>query len=219
MKLSSKVNAFLLTKIKPKFGFTKKLNKKNSPLVVDFGVMNSSPSETKIVFNGCTYHGVDIDCSMEAHCDLFVKADLEDGLPLQIKRWKYDILILNHVLEHVSNWRSVLADIYKVAKKDSILYIEFPNKNSLKASLLGRYGYHFHNDLTHKSVISVREACQVLLDNGWSVIDYGSKYRIRKGLVSLIKLIPYLLSGKATTGLFAHPTGKVTSIIAVRRGA
>ena len=196
MKSLFKINAALLVMFKPKFGFTSRFNIKSSPLIVDFGVLNGSPNETKSVFSDCTYHGVDIDGSMKKNCDYFVQADLENGVPSQIKKYKYDILILNHVLEHVCSWRKVLAELHEISNDSTVLYIEFPNVTSLRASIFGKYGYHFHNDSTHKSIIPMHDALQILLDSGWSIYDIGSKYKIRKGLVSMVKIIPYLLIGK-----------------------
>ena len=50
----------------------------------------------------------------------------------------YDVIILNHTLEHLEDPKKVVKKISKILNKGGILYIDLPNFGSLSAKLLGR---------------------------------------------------------------------------------
>jgi SAM-dependent methyltransferase len=49
----------------------------------------------------------------------------------------FDVVVLNHVLEHVETPKSLLAEIRRILKDDGILAIGVPNAGSLMAAILG----------------------------------------------------------------------------------
>jgi len=57
----------------------------------------------------------------------FVKANLEK-LPAEITNSKFDKIYCSEVLEHVENPGKVLAEIKKIAKKDSVIVVSIPNE-------------------------------------------------------------------------------------------
>ena len=49
----------------------------------------------------------------------------------------FDVVVLNHVLEHVENLQSLFAEVRRLLKKDGLLVIGVPNIGSLMASIKG----------------------------------------------------------------------------------
>jgi len=49
----------------------------------------------------------------------------------------FDVIVLNHVLEHVETPKSLLAEIRRILKDDGLLAIGVPNAESLMATLIG----------------------------------------------------------------------------------
>ena len=48
---------------------------------------------------------------------------------------KFDLIILNHTLEHLENPKKVLEKIYSILAKNGLLYIDVPNFGGLSASI------------------------------------------------------------------------------------
>ena len=63
--------------------------------------------------------------------DYFEKSDLKSNF--------FDMVILNHVLEHLDDPIEVLKKVYKVLKKGGIVFVDVPNFGGLSSKLLGRY--------------------------------------------------------------------------------
>lgn len=72
----------------------------------------------------------------------------------------FDVVIMNHTLEHVANPDLVIKKIYKILKKDGIIFIDVPNFGSLSSIILKEnwpfllpheHSYHF----TKKSLSSL----------------------------------------------------------------
>ena len=49
----------------------------------------------------------------------------------------FDIVIINHVLEHIFNPRGILTEVHRILKNDGLLVIGVPNIGSIMASLRG----------------------------------------------------------------------------------
>lgn len=71
----------------------------------------------------------------------------------------FDLIIINHTLEHFENPVKVLAKIYTVLKKGGMVYIGVPNAGSLSANLLKarwpyilpqEHRYHFYPQILRK---------------------------------------------------------------------
>lgn len=55
----------------------------------------------------------------------------------KIKKESFDLVVLNHVLEHMENPIGVLAKVSQLIKKDGIVFIDVPNFGSLSAKIFG----------------------------------------------------------------------------------
>jgi SAM-dependent methyltransferase len=58
----------------------------------------------------------------------FVQAD---GCKLPIRSSRFDVAVLNHVLEHVSSPQNLLDEVWRVLKPDGVCYLACPNRYSL----------------------------------------------------------------------------------------
>jgi 2-polyprenyl-3-methyl-5-hydroxy-6-metoxy-1,4-benzoquinol methylase len=56
---------------------------------------------------------------------------------LNLKTESYDVIVLNHVLEHVDNLRGLLLEVMRLLRKDGLLVIGVPNVGSLMANIKG----------------------------------------------------------------------------------
>lgn len=105
----------------------------------------------------------------------------------QIKQ-KFDVIIANHVLEHIENPNHFLGLAQKLLKKDGILYIDVPNFGGIRSLLLkSDWPYllptEHVNHFTHKSL-------SYLLDtNGFEVVYQTS----RSGVFETSRPVEYLL--------------------------
>ena len=59
---------------------------------------------------------------------------LEDA---RLETEAFDIVVINHVLEHVINPRALLAEVHRILKNDGLLVIGVPNIGSIMAGLRG----------------------------------------------------------------------------------
>jgi len=112
----------------------KKIDKKilNKASVIDVGCGEGwALSHFKNL--GCDITGVDFSDYgvLKFNPDIanyFIKMNIYDFIQEAIrKKFSYDIIILQNVIEHVLNPESLLDDLMKIMKKNSILIITFPN--------------------------------------------------------------------------------------------
>lgn len=107
----------------------------------------------------------------------FEKAKLEESF--------FDVVVINHTLEHVDNPLLVLEKSYKVLKKGGIIYIDVPNFASLSAKIAGKnwkflhpweHTYHFTPLSLEKCLSKVN--LSVIWQSSWSgVLDVASPLR------------------------------------------
>jgi ubiquinone/menaquinone biosynthesis C-methylase UbiE len=74
-------------------------------------------------------HGIDYDDEAIQKCNLFFdskKRDLENE-KLPFKDCKFDLVICNQVLEHIKNYKHVIAEIIRVTKKEGFILLGIPN--------------------------------------------------------------------------------------------
>lgn len=63
----------------------------------------------------------------------------------------FDLVIMNHTLEHVENADLVLCKIYKILKKNGVLFIDVPDAGSLSSKILGdKWPYKLPQEHTYQ---------------------------------------------------------------------
>lgn len=179
---------------------------KDSPRILDIGCGNNSPTTTKHWFKGCHYAGADIQRFNNteedtANIDEFFLLGMDGTGYDQIPDGSYDFVIMNHVLEHVSNPEEVLIKVCKKLVSGGVIWIAFPSVKSLSfPSAEGTL--NFSDDYTHVFVPDVREVANTLLANKVKPIHAGrSKDRLR-AMIGLV-MYPYSQIKRVLTGKFS----------------
>lgn len=146
---------------------------------LDVGCGNHSPTRTKNVFPHCLYHGLDRDNYNNDDADFaameeFYRVDLETDSLEQIPDGYFDLIIMNHVLEHLQDGLSVVARLSRKLTPGGYLYIEFPSVRSLNLpSAPGTL--HFCDDGSHVKLYDVKEVANALLANDCTVLRGGRR--------------------------------------------
>lgn len=108
----------------------RKINKDTKILVAGTG-QGYEAREIKSQF-GCTVIGVDNmmhDSHMISENGFIL--DRQDLTHLKFENEYFDIIYCNHVLEHVGDHKAVVKELYRVLKKDGVVFMGFPNKSRL----------------------------------------------------------------------------------------
>lgn len=92
----------------------------------------------------------------------------------------FDLVIMNHTLEHVKDADLVLNKIYKILKKDGILFIDVPNAGGLGSLIFGNnWSYRLPQEHTYQ--FTKKSLSKKLLDNKFKILHWES----RSGLFEL----------------------------------
>lgn len=195
---------------KDKYWKTYSLNSLPSK-VLDIGIANDSYHECRSVFPQCTYHGVDkfpIDFSLQSS-DRFFCLDLEEpGALGEIDR-DYDLILVNHVLEHLVNGEEVFRDLCGLLRNGGILYAEYPSIRTAYAKQTGRR-YHFHEDPTHVMFHTVEALANIALRSGCKIISCGPCSA--PPLKRLISIPRALLNGVIGRGFYRYLPGEISKL-------
>jgi SAM-dependent methyltransferase len=191
-----------------KFQYVRHRLPSTSLRILDVGCGNNSPSVTKRWFPGCHYTGADIqrynlseldDAAMDEFFLLGTDGTGYDALP----EASYDLVILNHVLEHMQDSAQILAALCTKLKVGGYIWIAFPSLRSLALPSSEDETLQFCDDPTHVYLPDVREVANVLLGHGVKVVHAG---RSREGFLTtlgdVLKLVKRSLR-KAMTGKFS----------------
>lgn len=161
--------------------------------VLDLGCANGSPSVTKQLFPNCRYTGVDLvepkGVDRES-CDEFIQADLEsiesDCFPPE----SFDVVILSHVVEHLSNGKPLAEKVSGWLRPGGVFYIETPSERSLRLPSM-RGTLNFYDDPTHVRVYPVIELSAWFDPKLWIHVRQGIRRQWRR----VILLPAYLARG------------------------
>jgi 2-polyprenyl-3-methyl-5-hydroxy-6-metoxy-1,4-benzoquinol methylase len=119
------------------------------------------------------------------------KGDLKSA---KYKKEYFDLITINHVLEHLINPNETLLEIKKILKKNGTLIIGVPNTNSLAKIIYGKNWYQF--DIPrHVINYSEKNLSFILNKNGFKVKNIRYNSRPSQFSVSLM----YLLNIKSRT--------------------
>lgn len=157
-----------------------------APRILDIGCGNGSPSLTKKWFPGCHYSGADIQHTGLSEADIaamdqFYPVGVDGSGYDAIPEASYDLVILNHVLEHMAAPVPILAQLCRKLKPAAYMWIAFPSQRSLRLPHSVDETLNFCDDPTHVYLPCVREVANVLLKNGVSIVHAG---RSREGFLT-----------------------------------
>jgi SAM-dependent methyltransferase len=154
-----------------------------SPRILDIGCGNGSPTLTKRWFPGCHYTGADIQRYKLSNDDVAAMDEFfqlgADGSGYNvIPDASYDLVILNHVIEHMQAPEPIVAMLCRKLKTGGFIWIAFPSKRSLTLPQSVDETLNFYDDPTHVYLPDVDEVAKILEANAVTVIDAG---RSREG--------------------------------------
>jgi SAM-dependent methyltransferase len=189
-----------------KFQYVRRRFFSSSIHILDIGCGNNSPSVTKRWFPGCHYTGADIqrynlNGQDDAAMDAFYLLGADGSGYAAIPDGSYDFVILNHVLEHMTEPAPALHALCSKLKPGGYIWIAFPSLRSLSLPSSQDETLQFCDDPTHVYLPDVREVANILLANKVNVLHAG---RSREGLFTTIvdvtkllkRLVKRVLTGK-----------------------
>lgn len=114
-----------------------------------------------------------------------------DGINIPYKEGSFEIITVNHILEHVPNPIMLLSELERIMQVGGRIFIEVPNERSLWGKPGGRFGgtVHFQDDPTHITPYSKRDLNELCKKTRFKVIKIG----ISRNLLHLI-LSPVLFA-------------------------
>ena len=171
-----------------KFRFVRGKLTMAAPRILDIGCGNGSPSLTKKWFAGCHYAGADIQRYKLSNADVAAMDEFyqlgADGSGYDaIPQASYDLVILNHVIEHMREPGPIVARLCGKLKPGGYMWIAFPSQRSLTLPHSVDETLNFYDDPTHVYLPKVAEIAEILLANGVTVLDAG---RSREGFWTTI---------------------------------
>lgn len=165
--------------VSPKFRRIRARFRNEAFTLLDVGCGNHSPTRTRRIFENCIYYGLDRDvynndASDFAVMEEFYRIDLAEDDLSTIPEGYFDVILVNHVIEHITNGLDVIARLCRKLKGGGVIYIEFPSVRSLfLPSMNGTL--HFCDDGTHVRLYDVKEVANVLLESGCRVMRAGRR--------------------------------------------
>jgi hypothetical protein len=151
------------------------------PLVIlDVGCGNRSYEIAKHWLNIREYVGIDREYwhddlgGYDGIDRLIIKdLNLDPQLP-EVPDEYFDLIILNHVIEHLKKGELVLSELLKKMKKDAIIYIETPDIVTINyPSAIGFM--NFYDDPTHERIYEIKLLVSSMMDLGYKILGYGRR--------------------------------------------
>ncbi len=118
----------------------------------------------------------------------------------------FDLIIMNHTLEHMEDPFLILNKIYKVLKKDGIVFIDVPNYGGLGSKLLDKdWPYLLPDEHLHQ--FTKKDLTELLKKEGFKVLHSESRSGIFEYADPLKELFDSLFAFKKRffTELFTFP--------------
>ena len=112
---------------------------------------------------------------------------------------KFDLIILSHFIEHLTNSERVLKDLINLSKRGTIIYIETPSEKSLTLPSM-RGTLNFYDDKTHKKQWSIKEIISFFNKDFFIIRESG----IRRDLKRIIFLPLFFINDLITKKDLAH---------------
>jgi 2-polyprenyl-3-methyl-5-hydroxy-6-metoxy-1,4-benzoquinol methylase len=102
----------------------------------------------------------------------------------ELNTFHLDFIILSNVLQEIEDVSTFVKGLYKICKKDTIVHIVVPNAKSFHRLLAFEMGiidsvYQLsdrNNLLQQKSVFDLQSLSELLLNNGFEIIQTGSSF-------------------------------------------
>lgn len=86
----------------------------------------------------------------------------------------FDLVIMNHTLEHMDNPLGVLKKAFSLLKKEGVLFIDVPNAGGLGAKILGKYWPYRLPD-EHKHQFTKESLSRLFRKSGFKILTFKSR--------------------------------------------
>ncbi|MFH1005818.1 MAG: class I SAM-dependent methyltransferase [Bacteroidota bacterium] len=207
--------------IKPfKIKLSEKYSLPENASILDIGAGSHSATIIKKWLPKCNYTGIDIsrdyhnDESDFKAMDEFFEIDLTKLKFDIIPENKYDLIIMSHVIEHLYNGDKVITGLTSKLKKGGLMYIEFPSEKSITFPSM-RETLNFFDDATHCRIYSLKELCNLLMNNKCKILKAGTRRQWINIFVMPFKIPIQLISKRyVRAGVFWDLFGFADFIIA-----
>lgn len=126
----------------------------------------------------------------------------------------FDLIIMNHTLEHVKDAGIVLAKINRLLKKDGILFVDVPNAGGLGSKLLGdKWPYRLPDEHTYQ--FTKKSLSGLVRDSGFKILHWESRSGLFELANPLLDLWQSLISFKKRfiTNLLTIPYSLITTLL------
>ncbi|CAN5301883.1 hypothetical protein BH10PAT1_BH10PAT1_3040 [soil metagenome] len=86
----------------------------------------------------------------------------------------FDLVIMNHTLEHLENPKMVLGKIYKLLKKDGVVLIDVPNAGGIASKIMkNKWPYRLPKE--HVNQFTKKNLSKLFKENNFEVIHFESR--------------------------------------------
>jgi 2-polyprenyl-3-methyl-5-hydroxy-6-metoxy-1,4-benzoquinol methylase len=132
------------------------------------------------------------------YCEKVLVHDLEHGLPVQLKKAQFDLVLMSHVLEHLRDPRPILSDVYGALSPQGYIAVALPNiaHYAQRANLLfgsWRYTRDGIMDNTHFKFYTFETGRELLTDAGFEILK-----------ASAVGALPWYVSRKVIADSARH---------------
>lgn len=164
----------------PKFRFLPSRFRTEAFRLLDVGAGSHSASKTKKWYPNCEYHGIDITKNYENDENDFkamagfYEMDLTKLEFGSIPDAYFDVIMMSHIIEHLTNGDKVIEGLLSKLKQGGYIYIEYPAERSTRLPSMKRT-LNFYDDPTHVRIYSVNEVSGLLEKKGLSILNKGTR--------------------------------------------
>lgn len=186
--------------------------------ILDIGIANDSYLECKAVYPTAAYDGIDfVDAGVQmASGDRFFQLNLEERGSLTGLDAVYDVIIANHVLEHLDRGQVVFSELCRLLAPGGLLYVEVPSlRTAYRPKRRG--SYHFHDDPTHRRFYLLENLANLAIDCNCRVVSCGPASTWLKDMLSLPRAAIGVLLGGVWGPYLLHFQRKIDHILVQRR--
>ena len=167
--------------------------------LLDVGCGNHSASRTRRWFPRCLYHGIDRGVYNNSEDDFrqmeaFYDLDLTTGCLSAVPDETFDLVLVNHVIEHIPNGLEVLGRLTGKLKPGGRIYVEYPSVRSLSLPSM-RGTLNFCDDPTHIRLYGLDEVATVLSAGNMKILRAGARRDWLHIALFPLLVLPYWFQG------------------------
>ena len=128
----------------------------------------------------------------------------------------FDLVVLNHTLEHMDNPRGALKKVNSVLKKNGLVFVDVPNFGGLGSKILGKY-WPYLLPKEHKHQFTRQSLMGLLEKSGFKVIHWESRSGLFEYANPLLELWQGLsgLKKRFFTDILTFPYALIATLLNV----